>query len=59
MCRTLKSEVFAGIKSRIGTSKQCLPSSLRGANGALSCLGSAAACITEFTVSAMGSDSGL
>lgn len=59
MCRTLKSEVFAGIKSRIGTSKQCLPSSLRGLNGALSSLGSTATCIMEFTVFAIGSDSGL
>lgn len=59
MCRTLKSEVFADIKSRFAMTKQCLPNGLRALNSALSCLGSTATCITEFTVFAIEGDSGL
>jgi len=59
MCRTSKSEVFAGIKSRIGTSRECLPNSLRSLNSDLACLGSTATCVTEFTGFATVSDSGL
>lgn len=51
--------MFSGIKSRIGTSKQCLPNGLRGLNNALSCLGRTATCVMEFTGFAIENNSGL
>lgn len=59
MCTTLKSEMFATLKSRFGTCKHCFTKGLRGLNSALSCLGRTATFITKFTGFAVESDSGL
>lgn len=57
MCRTLKSEVFFGLKSRVGTCKHCFTKGLRGLNSALSCFDRTATFIIKFTGFAIKSDS--
>lgn len=56
MCRTLKSEVFIGLKSRIGTCKHCFTKGLRGLNCAFSYFGRTATFIIKFTGFAIKSD---